>query len=84
MAVTGGKVERQHFAASEQVVGRVFETEERTTDTRNTAVKRNLLAPAFADLQRQIYRRFFIVGATIDVFILVDRIEVTELIQFDD
>src|SRR6185503_6805828 len=84
LAIACREVERKHFTTSEQVVRRVFQAEERTADTRNTTVERDLLATTLANLQRKIDSRFFIVCTAIDVFVFVDGIEVAELVELDD
>ena len=48
-----------------------------------TAVKRNLLTPALGHFQIEIDRSLFLVGFEISVLVLVDRIEVAKLVEFD-
>ena len=57
MAIAGREVERKHLTTTEQVVGRVFKTEERAADAGDTAVERDLLPTSFTYFQREIDRQ---------------------------
>ena len=81
LTVADTEIERKDLAAASKVVRRVFETEERTADARDTAVHRDLLTAFLLDLDDQVNVRIRFVSSRFDILVLIDRIEVLRLVD---
>ena len=84
LPVAGRQIDRERFAAPEQVIGRVFETEERAADAGDAAVKGNLLAAALVHFDRHVNFAAFLVLPEVNVLFFVNRIEEAELVEAQD
>ena len=65
LAIACRQIDRERFAASQKIVGRILQTEERTADARESAVKGDLLATALLHLKVNVNQALLCVGAKV-------------------
>ena len=84
LAITVSQIERGRLAATEKIVGRIIETEERAADAGDAAVERDLLATFLNNLEVDVNPSLLFVRAKVRIAVFINRIEEAKLVETQD